>query len=225
MAACKQGFKLDGAGLSPLPPWRLASLLAVHSPIRPGLRARPAGLASGAASPELGLWAGTQTCRIRLQRLAHVSAREKSAREPTCVRQLLGAPRVSLWVCGAADTSQGPWETGTLRAALSLGGQATAGGALQLPFPPSDRVLTTGALGSVQPTSPKALPKDSWNLSTKERQEQRRRQKGASGISLVRVACSVQGSERKSRASLGKARPQKSSHAPGTLPDRASKQS
>ena len=64
----------------------------------------------------------------------HVSAGEESAREPTCVRQLLGARRVSLWVCGAADTSQGPWETGTLRAALSLGGQATAGGALQLPF-------------------------------------------------------------------------------------------
>ena len=50
------------------------------------------------------------------------------------MRQLLGARRVSIWVCGAADTSQGPWETGTLRAALSLGGQATAGGALQLPF-------------------------------------------------------------------------------------------
>ena len=33
-------------------------------------------------------------------------------------------------VCGAADPSQGPWEPGALRAALSLGGQATAGGAL-----------------------------------------------------------------------------------------------
>ena len=28
------------------------------------------------------------------------------------------------------DPSQGPWEPGALRAALSLGGQATAGGAL-----------------------------------------------------------------------------------------------
>ena len=37
---------------------------------------------------------------------------------------------VSLRVCGAADPSQGPWEPGALRAALSLGGQATAGGAL-----------------------------------------------------------------------------------------------
>ena len=33
-------------------------------------------------------------------------------------------------VCGAVDPSQGPWEPGALRAALSLGGQATAGGAL-----------------------------------------------------------------------------------------------
>ena len=41
-----------------------------------------------------------------------------------------GAQGVSLRVCGAADSSQGPWEPGALRAALSLGGQATAGGAL-----------------------------------------------------------------------------------------------
>ena len=39
--------------------------------------------------------------------------------KPTCLR-----------VCGAADPSQGTWEPGALRAALSLGGQATAGGAL-----------------------------------------------------------------------------------------------
>ena len=43
------------------------------------------------------------------------------------MRQLLGAQGVSLRVCGAADPSQGPWEPGALRAALSLGGQATAG--------------------------------------------------------------------------------------------------
>ena len=59
-----------------------------------------------------------------------VSAGEESAREATCVRQLLGAQGVSLRVCGPADPSQGPWEPGALRAALSLGGQATAGGAL-----------------------------------------------------------------------------------------------
>ena len=33
---------------------------------------------------------------------------EESAREPTCVRQLLGTHGVSLRVCGAADVSQGP---------------------------------------------------------------------------------------------------------------------
>ena len=90
---------------------------------------------SGAASPELGLWAGTQTCRIRLQRLAHVSAWEKSARETTSVIHSLGAQGISLQVCGAEDPGEEPWEPGTLRAALSLGGQATAGGALHLPFP------------------------------------------------------------------------------------------
>ena len=42
---------------------------------------------------------------------------------------------ILVFVCGAADPSQGPWEPGALRAALSLGGQATAGGALHLPFP------------------------------------------------------------------------------------------
>ena len=36
---------------------------------------------------------------------------------------------------GAENPSQGTWEPGALRVALNLGGQATAGGALQLPFP------------------------------------------------------------------------------------------
>ena len=126
----QEDFQLEGAGLPPLPPRRLASLRAVHSPIRRGSRVPPAGLASGAASPELGLWAGTQTRRIRPEPPAHVCAGEESAREPTSVMHLLGAHGVSLRVCGAADPSQGPWEPGALRAALSLGGQATAGGAL-----------------------------------------------------------------------------------------------
>ena len=94
-----------------------------------------AGLASGAACPELGLLAGAQARRGRPQPAAHVSAGEESARQATCVRQLLGAQGVSLRVCGAADPSQGPWEPGALRAVLSHGGQTTAGGALHLPFP------------------------------------------------------------------------------------------
>ena len=110
-------------------------MLAVHSPIRRGLRAPPAGLASGAASPELGLWAGTQTRRISPETPAHISAGEESAREPTSVIQFLGAHGISLRESGAEDPSQGPWEPGALRVALNLGGQATAGGALQLPFP------------------------------------------------------------------------------------------
>ena len=128
------GFQLEGAGLPPLPPRRLASLLAVHSPIRRGLRAPPAGLASGAASPELGLWAGTQIRMIRPESPEHVSAGEESAREPTSVIHFLGEHGISLPVCGAEDSSQGPWEPGALRAALSLGGKATAEGALLLPF-------------------------------------------------------------------------------------------
>ena len=131
---CKQGFPLDGAGLPPLPPRRLASLLAVLSPIRRGRRAPPAGLASGAASPELGLWAGTQTRRIRPQPPAHVSAGEESAREPTSDTHFLGTHGVSLWECGAAKPSQGPLEPSALREGVTLGGQATAEGALVLPF-------------------------------------------------------------------------------------------
>ena len=110
-------------------------MLAVHSPIRQGLRAPPAGLASGAASPELGLWAGTQTRRISPETPAHISAGEESAREPTSVIQFLGAHGISLRESGAEDPSQGPWEPGALGAALILGGLETAGGALQLPFP------------------------------------------------------------------------------------------
>ena len=120
--------------LPPLPPRRLASLLAVHSPIRRGCRAPPGGLASGAASPESGLWAGTQTRRIRPQPPAHVSAGEESAGEPTSVIHFLGTQGISLHVCGAENHSQGTWEPGALRAELCLGGQGTAEGALLLPF-------------------------------------------------------------------------------------------
>ena len=151
---CKQGFQLDGDWLPPLPPRRLSSLLAVHLPIRRGHRVPSEGLASGAASPELGLWAGTQTGSVRAQPPAHVSTGEESGGEPTSVAHLLGTHGVSLWVFGAAKPSQGPLEPGALRVALSLGGQATAEEALLLPFDPSYRTLTSGALGSVQPTSP-----------------------------------------------------------------------
>ena len=96
----------------------------------PSFRSRIRG-----CSPELGLWAGAQTHRCRTQTPAHVSAGEESAREPTCVRQLLGAHGVRLEVCGAPEPRQGPKEPGAHRAALSLGGQATAGGDLHLPFP------------------------------------------------------------------------------------------
>ena len=87
------------------------------------------------ASPELGLWAGTQTRRIRPQQPAHVSAGEESAREPTSVIHFLGTQGISLRLCGDENPSQGPWEPGALGAALILGGLETAGGALQLPFP------------------------------------------------------------------------------------------
>ena len=50
------------------------------------------------ASPELGLWAGTQTRRIRPQTPAHVSAGEESAREPTSVIHFLGTQGISLRV-------------------------------------------------------------------------------------------------------------------------------
>ena len=64
----------------------------------------------------------------------HVSAGEESAREHTSLTHFLGTHGVTLWECGDAKPSQGPLEPGALRAALSLGGQATAEGALLLPF-------------------------------------------------------------------------------------------
>ena len=69
---------------------------------------------------------GTSGTQGQAPPAAHVSAGEESDREAMCVRQLLGAEGVSLRVCGAADPSQGPWEPGALRAALSLGGEAKA---------------------------------------------------------------------------------------------------
>ena len=84
-------------------PRTLASAHAVQSASRRGRSAPPAGLGSQAACPELGLWAGAETRRGRPQPAAHVSAWEESGREASCVRQLLGAHRVSLLVCGATE--------------------------------------------------------------------------------------------------------------------------
>ena len=82
--------------------------MAVHSPIRWGRRAPPAGLASGAASDELGKRVRTQTRRIRLQPPAHVSAGEESAREPTSVITFW-APKESASVCAGLKTpARGP---------------------------------------------------------------------------------------------------------------------
>ena len=86
-------------------------MLAVLSPIRRTRRAPPAGLASGAASPELGLWAGTQTRRIRPQPPAHVSAGEESAREPTSLT-LSGHPQSQpqgVRFCKTQPGANGTW--------------------------------------------------------------------------------------------------------------------
>ena len=89
----------------------------------------------------------------------------------TCERQLLGSQGVSLRVCGAADPSQGPWEPDALSAALSQVGQATAGGALYLPFPSlshSSPCWSPWQCASHRPLSP---PPDAWGLGAKARQE------------------------------------------------------
>ena len=154
LASCMQGFQLDGDLLPPFPPRRLASLLAVHSPIRRGRRAPPAGLASGSASPELGLWAGTQTRRIRPQPPAHVSAGVESAREPTSLTHFLGTHGVSLWECGVAKPSQGPWNLVLSVRSFVWAAKEPLKEPCCCPSLPSDRAFTAGALGSAQPTSP-----------------------------------------------------------------------
>ena len=69
----KQGLQMHAAVLTRLPQRRLASTHAVHSASRWGCPAPPAGLGSGAASPELGILAGAQTRRGRPKPPAHVS--------------------------------------------------------------------------------------------------------------------------------------------------------
>ena len=63
---------------------------------------------SGAASPELGLWAGTQTRRIRPQTPAHGSAGEESAREPTSVIHFLGTQGSASVCAGLKTPARGP---------------------------------------------------------------------------------------------------------------------
>ena len=54
----------------------------------------------------------------------------------------MGAQGVSLGVCGAADPSQGPWEPGALREALSLGSkQPLEEPCTALLFPPTEFFL------------------------------------------------------------------------------------
>ena len=67
---------------------------------------------------------------------------------------LLGTHGVSLRGCGAADPSQGPWEPGALREALSLSAKEPLEEPCTCPSLPSHRALTAGALGSVQATGP-----------------------------------------------------------------------
>ena len=80
--------------------------------------------------------------------------------EATCVMQLLGPQGVCLRVCGAAGPSQGPWEPGALRAALSLGGQATGwrSPALALSFAHTELFLLE-PLAVCKPPSPKPSPR------------------------------------------------------------------
>ena len=70
---------------------------------------------------------------LRVERSAHAS--HTVLLGPTSVIHFLGAHEIILRVSGDEDPSQGPWEPGALLVALNLGVQATAGGALQLPFP------------------------------------------------------------------------------------------
>ena len=109
-------------------------MLAVLSPIRRARRAPPAGLASGAASPELRLWEEPRHAGSGPNHL-HMSLLGRKVLGNLRLSHFLGTHRVSLRVCGFAKPSQGPMEPGAFREALSLGGQATAGGALKLPFP------------------------------------------------------------------------------------------
>ena len=86
----QQGLQQQATGLPPLPRRRLPSTCPVHSASRRSHTSPPAGLGSGVTSPELGLWAGTQTRRGRPKQPAHSSAGEKSIREPMYFRQMMG---------------------------------------------------------------------------------------------------------------------------------------
>ena len=66
----------------------------------------------------------------------------------------LGTQGISLRVCGAENPSQGTWEPGALRVALIWAAKQPLEEPCSCPSLPSDRILTAGALGSVQPTSP-----------------------------------------------------------------------
>ena len=129
-------------------------MLAVHSPIRRGLRTPPAGLASGAASPELGLWAGTQTRRISPETPAHISAGEESAREPTSVIQFLAPTESASGSPGLKTPARGLGSLVLSVRSFVWAAKEPLKEPCCCPSLPSDRAFTAGALGSVQPTSP-----------------------------------------------------------------------
>ena len=123
------------------------------------------------------------------------------------------------------NPSQGPWEPGALRAALSQGGQATAGGALHLPFPSLSQSAPCWRPWQCASHRPLSPPQGRLGSRCKGKAEAELRPGSASGVSEPRAACSFLGRKPSSEASLGKARPGQNSLAPATLPHRASEQS
>ena len=134
MALPKKVLQTHAGGLPLLPQRRLACPCAVNWASRPGRKALPGALCSGAGSPALRLWEEAQTHRGRPEPCPHVSALEESSREPKSARHFLG-PHEEHSGCGAASPTQGPWEPDSLHAALRLGGQATAWESIQWLFP------------------------------------------------------------------------------------------
>ena len=93
-----KGLQAPTSGLPFLPQRRLSSLRAVNSASRPGHKALPGGLCSGAVSPELGLCYGARTHGGRPKPHPHVSALEESSREVKSIRRFLGTNGGTLWL-------------------------------------------------------------------------------------------------------------------------------
>ena len=84
----------------------------------------------------------------------HVSAGEESAREPTCVRQLLGPAESASGRVGMQNPARGPWNLVLSVRSFVWGAKEPLKEPCCCPSLPSDRAFTAEALGSVQPTSP-----------------------------------------------------------------------